>query len=46
MGIFCVAQETQTGALYQYGSMGWREMGGGFKREGIDVYLWLSHAEI
>ena len=23
-----------------------REMGGSFKREGIDVYLWLIHVEV
>ena len=34
MGICCMAQETQTGALYQpRGGMG-REMEGRFKREG------------
>ena len=27
------------------GGMG-RAMGGGFKREGIYVYLWLIHAEV
>ena len=27
------------------GRMG-REMGGGFKREGIYVYLWLIHVEV
>ena len=41
-----MAQETQTGALYQpRGGMG-REMGGSFKREGIYVYLWLIHVEV
>ena len=40
-GICCVAQETQTGALYQP-----RGMGGRFKREGIYVYLWLTRAEV
>ena len=43
MGICCMAQETQTGALE-----GWD--GGGdereFKREGIYVYLWLIHVEV
>ena len=33
-----MAQETQTGTLYQPRGMGW---GGRFKREGIYVYLWL-----
>ena len=45
-----MAQETQTGALYQsrgvgWGGMGW-EMGGRFKREGMYVYLWLIHVEV
>ena len=38
MGIFCLAQETQTGALYQpRGGMG-REMGGSFKRGYMYTY--------
>ena len=47
MGICCMAQETQTGALYQRrgGGMG-REVGWRFKREGIYVYLWLIHVEV
>ena len=43
-----MAQETQTGALYQprgVGGMG-REMGGSFERKGIYVYLWLIHVEV
>ena len=42
-----MAQETQTGALYQPG-WGWdgRDMGTSFKREGPYVYLWLIHAEV
>ena len=42
-----MAQETQTGALYQprRGGMG-REMGGNFRREGIYVNLWLIHVEV
>ena len=43
MGICCVAQETQTRALYQPRGMGW---GGRVKREGIYVYLWLIHVEV
>ena len=39
-----MAQETQTGALYQPRGVG-REMGGRFKREGIYVYLWLIDVE-
>ena len=42
-----MAQETQTGALYQPGGVGWgREMGGRFETEGICVYLWLIHGEV
>ena len=41
-----MAQETQTGALIQSRGVGWWEMGGRFKREGIYVYLWLIHVEI
>ena len=37
-GICCMAQETQTGALYQPG----KEV----QREGIYVYLWLIHVEV
>ena len=41
-----MAQETQTGALStKRGGMG-REIGGSFKREGINVYLWLIHVEV
>ena len=43
MGICCMAQETQTGALYQPRGVGW---GGRFKREGIYVYLWLIHVQV
>ena len=38
MGICCMAQETQTQALYQPRGVGW---GGRFKKEGIYVYQWL-----
>ena len=38
-----MAQETQTGALYQPRGEGW---GVKFKREGIYVYLWLIHVEV
>ena len=43
MGICCMAQETQTGALYP--PRGWGG-GGRFKREGIHVYLWPIHVEL
>jgi len=47
MGICCMAQETQTGALYQPRGMGLgRDSGGRFKREGISIYLWLIHVEV
>ena len=38
-----MAQEIQTGALYQPRGGG---MGGRFKRNGVYVYLWLTHVEI
>ena len=43
-----MAEETQTGALYQSaggGGLG-SEMRGRFKREGIYVSLWLIHVEV
>ena len=43
MGICCMSQGTQTGALYQPRGVGW---GGRFKREGTYVYLWLIHADV
>ena len=45
MGIFCMAQETQTGGLYQPRGVGWGGMEESFKRERIYVYLWLIHGE-
>ena len=42
-----MAQETQTGALVSTEREGMgREMGGRFKRERINVYLWLIHVEV
>ena len=46
-----MAQETQTGALYQPRGVGWGgswEGGpkGRVEREGIYVYLWLIHVEV
>ena len=38
-----MAQETQTGALYQPRGLGWGER---FRREGIYIYLWLIHVEV
>ena len=43
MGIWCMAQETQTGALYQPRGLGW---GGSYKRKGIYVYPRLIHVEV
>ena len=43
MGICCMDQETQTGALNQPRGVRW---GGRFKREGIYVYLWLIAVEV
>ena len=41
-----MAQETETGSVLAWrGGVG-QEMGGRFKREGIDVYLWLIHVQV
>ena len=40
-----MAQETQTGGLYQPRGVGWGGMEESFKRERIYVYLWLIHGE-
>ena len=47
LGICCLAQETQAGALYQPRGVGWggrRE--GGSKGRGYNVYLWLIHVGV
>ena len=43
MGIWCTAQETQSGALYQPRGVGWRErLEGGSKRRGyMYTYGWF-----
>ena len=55
MGICCMAQETQIGALYQPRGVGWRgRWEGGSKgrgrsegvSKGIYVNLWLIHVEV
>ena len=47
MGICCMVQETQTGALDQPRSRGWGGRWKGVsKGEGIYVYLWLIHVKI
>ena len=43
MGIHSMAQETQTGALYQPRWVGW---GGRLYRDGTYVYLWLIPVEL
>ena len=43
MGICCMTQGTQTGALKLPGRVGWEGM---FKREGTYVYLWLIHVDV
>ena len=42
IGICCVTQGTQTGALWQAEGRDWREMEGRSRREGTWVYLYLS----
>ena len=46
MGICCMAQETQTGALYQPRRVDREGDGRQFKQKGIYVYLWLIHVEV
>ena len=48
MGICCIAQETQTGAMYQPRGVGWkgRWQEGSRGRGYMYVYLWLTHAEV
>ena len=41
-----MAQETQTGALYQPRGVGWGGRWEGDSKEGIYAYLWLIHAEV
>ena len=43
MGICCMTQGTQTGALGQPRGVGG---GGRFKREGSCVYLWQIHVDV
>ena len=43
MGILCMAQNTQTGALYQSRKL---EDGREVQKGGDYVYLWLIHVEI
>ena len=46
MEICCMAQETQTGVLYQPRRWDREGYGREFKTEGIYVYLWLIHVEV
>ena len=47
MGICCMAQETQTGALYQPRRVRWGgRWEGGSKGRGYIVYLWLIHGSL
>ena len=46
MGSCRTTQGAQPGALWQPRGVGWGEVGGRFKREGIYVYLWLIHIAI
>ena len=47
MEIYSMAQEIQTGALYQSRGVQWgKEMGGSFKTEVTYVYQWLIHVDI
>ena len=41
-----MAQETQTGALYQPRGVGGSGDGREIQREGIYVYIWLIHVEV
>ena len=41
-----MAQETQTGALYLPGGVGWKGRWKGGSKGGIYVYLWLIHIEV
>ena len=41
-----MAQETQTGALYQPRGVGWGVRWGGVQKGGEYVYLWLIHVEV
>ena len=41
-----MAQETQTGALYQARGVGLGERWEGGSKGGIYVYLWLIHVEV
>ena len=44
MGICCMAQETQTGALYQPRGVGWGgRQEGASKGKRIFVYIWPIH---
>ena len=46
MGICCMAQETQTGALYQPRGMGWGGRWEEVQKGGVYAYLWLILVEV
>ena len=46
MGIGCMTQGTQTGALYQLRGVGWGGRWEEVSRGRGDVYLWLIHVDI
>ena len=46
MGLCCVTQGTQTGALQQAEGWGGRELGGKSGRVGTLVYLWLILVDV
>ena len=46
MGICCMAQETQIGALYQPRGVGWQGAERGVQKAGDIVYLWLIPVEV
>ena len=47
MGICCMAQETQTGALYQPRGMRWKGDGKEVQKGGeICIRKWLIHVEV
>ena len=45
MGICCMAQETQTGVLYQSRGVGWGRRWEGVSKGRGYMYIWLIHVE-
>ena len=46
MGIRCMSQGIQTGALYQPRGVGWGRKWRREVQEGGDIYLWLIHIDV